>query len=378
MVTVAVIGVVTGGFIGGLPLGKGMLGAGFGGVIGAAVLVIASLFFKFKKWEIANTVLKYASIGILPGVLIGGSKILGLGANGALFFGGISSVIYATVIYKLTERHEKAGRFIHFQGHYTVLFLLGSVSVFITILVLDLLGNILDFEALILKLPLALTLTGVGVAILGIYFISLLRKKKKLETWSKAFKANHVLLMSLGGLFVLLFAITLLTRQSFIPLNMVIFIVAGVIIPYAIGLILPLSLGYLLASNTNRPVMGAVFALIGSVFVMIIGISVAPMLVLPGSGLMWAGLITGLFMLMFALSALLKPESHFFAGCVIIVMSILSFIGAAGGLIIGGLLGFVGGVLIAAWAGLEKEVDHDIDIKGKGDFSTAPSDTVSS
>lgn len=381
MTTVVIIGLVTGAFLGGFPLKLGLTGAILGGISGAIILFSLSLFFKFRKLDRANTIVKYASIGILPGMLIGGSKILGLGATGALILGAISSVIYATVIYKLLNRHEKSERYVSFKGDYIVLFLLGSISVFITILVLDFLGNILDFEALILKLPYTLTMSLVGFVALCVYLLSLIGKKRKLKTWSDAFKANHLLLASLGGTLILILTITLITRQGYIPLNTIIFIAAGIVIPYAIGLILPLSLGYLLARNTNRPVMGAVFSIIGSIFVMVIGISVAPMLLLPGSGLMWAGLITGLFMLMFALSVLFKPESHFFAGCAIIVMSILSFLGAAGGLIIGGLLGLVGGVLIASWAGLEKTVDHDPNTgqsKGSTDISITPSDTVSS
>lgn len=137
---------------------------------------------------------------------------------------------------------------------------------------------------------------------------------------------------------------------------MMIYTVLGIAVPYGTGLFLPLSFGYLLSLNSNRPVKGAVLAIVGSLFVIGIGISVAPMLLLLGSGLMWAGLIMGLFMMMFSLSVLFRPESHFFAGCSIIVLSILSFLGAAGGLIIGGVLGLIGGTLIAAWAGNEKTV----------------------
>lgn len=361
LITIIVIGFVTGAFLGGFPLGQGMFGSVLAGGIGASVLVILSLLFKFKQWETANVILKYTSIGILPGMLIGGSKILGLGVTGALVCGVISSLLYATIIYKVIDKHEKSERYVRFQGHYIVLFLLGSISVFITILVLDFLGNILNFEELILQLPFYHTMAVVGAAALGLYFISLFIKKRNLHSWSEAFKANNMMLFSLGGALIMLLAVTILTRLSFIPLNTIIFVAAGIVIPYGVGLLLPLSLGYLLALNANRPVMGSVFALIGSVFVIVIGISVAPMLLLPRSGLMWAGLITGLFMLMFSLSALFKPESHFFAGCSIIVLSILSFLGAAGGLIIGGILGLVGGMFIAAWAGKDT-VTNDPDV----------------
>lgn len=374
------IGLITGAFLGAFPFGSGVIGALIGGGIGAVFLSALILLLRLKKWNKAKLIVLYGSIGILPGLLIGGSKILGLGIVGAQTFGLISAIIYATVIYKLVDYLVKSEKYILYPGHYAVLFLLGSISVFITILVVGILSNVLDFEALILKLPFLLTtFLVVGVLVL-LYIVSLLVKKKIFETWSQAFKKSLLTLAVLTGLLVMILAVTALTRFGYIPLNTIIFIASGFIIPYGIGLGLPLSLGFLMAFNTNRPLLGSVLALIGSGFVMFIGIQVAPMLLLPGSGLMWAGLITGLFMLMFALSALFKPETHFFAGTSIIIFSILSFLGAAGGLIIGGILGLVGGILIASWAGLEKTVDHAPDMKrskGSTDIPTVPSDTVS-
>ncbi|MFA8438422.1 DUF6114 domain-containing protein [Pueribacillus sp. YX66] len=381
IINAAMIGLITGSFLGAFPFGFGMYGALVGGGVGAVFLTSFILLLRFKKWETAKLIVKYGSIGVLPGVLIGGSKIIGLGITGALTFGLISAIIYGTAVYKLVDYHSKSEKYILYPGHYAVLFLLGSISVFITILVVGFLTNILDLEALILELPFMLIVSLMTGIFIFIYIISFLVKKRKYVTWTHAFKKSLFTLGFLLGLIVLIFAAIGFTRSGYFPLNTMIYIVAGFVIPYTIGLGLPLSLGYLMAFNTNRPVMGSIFCIVGSGFVIFIGIQVAPMLLLPNSGLMWAGLITGLFMLMFGLSALFKPETHFFAGTSIIIFSILSFLGAAGGLIIGGLLGLAGGILIASWDGLEKTVNHDRNENTSNSSSsipTVPTDTVSS
>lgn len=378
-VVMAIIGLLTGAFIGGLPLGHGLVGALIGGFTGAALLVLLTLLFHAKKWEKAKTILKYASIGILPGMFIGGSKPLSLGVNGAIIFGIISAIIYATIIYKMIESHQKSERYFVFTGHYLILFLLGSISVFVTILIVDFVGHLVDFEKLVLKMPVYLTTLLLIGGFLGIYFVGFLIKKRKLKTWSLAFKSTKKSLIILASILLAIMLSILLTRMEYISLNHFILAVTGVVIPYGVGLVLPLSFGYLLANNNNRPMMGSVFSLVGGILVMVIGISVAPMLLLPGSGLLWAGLITGMFMIMFSLFSMAKPDTHLFAGCSIIIFSILSFIGAAGGLIVGGLLGIVGGTLIAAWnGGSSKTMDDDPEVhKSPKDIPSVPSNTIS-
>lgn len=107
LLTATIIGFATGAFIGGLPLGKGLSGAMLGGVIGAAGLAILSQLLTFKKWIKAEEMAIYASAGFLPGMLIGGGKMLGLGVVGAVIFGVVSSVFYAAWIYNMIKRHEK-------------------------------------------------------------------------------------------------------------------------------------------------------------------------------------------------------------------------------------------------------------------------------
>lgn len=377
LITSGMVGLFTGAFLGAFPFGLGMLGALVGGAIGLVLLVALTFLFHLQKWENAKTILKYASIGILPGLLIGGSKILEFGIMGAQIFGVISAIIYATLVYKLVDYLVKIERYVVFPGHYGLFFILGSISVFITILVVDFVVNLVDFKALIMKIPLGITLIASFAVLAILYLILLGLQKRKSETWNEAFHKSLISLYVIAGIFIVIAGGLTVTQFDIISFNLILKIVAGLGIPYGIGIGLPLAIGILMAHNDNRPVLGCVLSLIGSGFVMFIGIQVAPMLLLPGSGLMWAGLITGLFMFMLSLAVLFKPETHFFAGLSIIIFSILSFLGAAGGLIIGGILGLVGGILIASWAGLDKPVDVDED-KQSPITTNAQSETVSS
>ncbi|UOE75818.1 DUF6114 domain-containing protein [Parageobacillus thermoglucosidasius] len=373
-----VIGFVTGSFAGGLVFGQGMSGALIGGVMAVLLLVLMTVLFHFKKWNKAKTKMKYASIGILPGALIGGSQLLGFGARGAIIFGISNAIIFSTLIDKMIESHVKKERYVLYNGHYFIIFLLGSIGTFVAINVIGIIDNLVDFGNLVTKLPFYLTSLIVVVAVLAIYVIEVLMKKRKLETWSQTVKASRNMLFALSGIVAVLLIATLLARLEMIPLNSLIRGVAGLVLPYGVGLFLPLSFGYLLAANKNRPVMGSVFSLIGGGLVLLVGISVAPMLLLPGSGLMWAGLIIGMFMVMLSIFSMVKPETHLFTGCSIIICSILSFIGAAGGLVVGGLLGLIGGTFIAAWDGvLSKTNFHDHDIpKGSKDIPSVNSNTI--
>ncbi|WP_216828519.1 DUF6114 domain-containing protein [Alkalihalobacterium elongatum] len=122
-------------------------------------------------------------------------------------------------------------------------------------------------------------------------------------------------------------------------------------VPFFLSLFFSFSSGFLLAANLKRPILGAVFTFTSSSLVLWIGIDIAPMLFLPGSGLLWAGLFIGSLLLTMSVMALVFPAMNMFIGSLIIVLSILSFVGAVGGLIIGGVLGIIGGAFIIGWKG---------------------------
>ncbi|GAW32301.1 DUF6114 domain-containing protein [Carboxydocella sp. JDF658] len=113
-------------------------------------------------------------------------------------------------------------------------------------------------------------------------------------------------------------------------------------------LALPLALlatnswGFILAHNQKRPALGAVLTIYGSIMVLWFGIDIAPILFLPNSGLYWAGMVLGLFLLALAVLALVFPYWHLALGLIILVLSVLSYVGAAGGVLLGGLLSLLG------------------------------------
>ncbi|MGE5416305.1 MAG: DUF6114 domain-containing protein [Acidobacteriota bacterium] len=121
------------------------------------------------------------------------------------------------------------------------------------------------------------------------------------------------------------------------------------IIPILAAIIFSVTPGMVVAGNANRPLIGGILALFAGGLISWFGIDIASILFMPGTGLYWAGMIIGLILLGMAIGAIAYPAMNMMLGTVIIVLSILSFIGAAGGLIIGGFCGLVGGALIVAW-----------------------------
>lgn len=374
-IAMAVIGLVTGAFVGGFVFGGGMSGAIITGIVGAFLFVLPSILFHLINWTTVERKLKYFFIGILPGVLLGGGMVLGFGVKGAVIFGIINALFFAAIIDKGIESLKRKERYYQYAAHTFVVFLFSAAAVFITLIVTPGVLGFVDFEKVLFNMSFwPVFFTGL-VLLVAIYFIQLAIMKKRKGSWQEAFTASRWSVWLTVS--AVLLASLILTRFEG-TLEIMITAVAGFVIPFAISLIIPFSIGYLMAANTNRPVMGAVITLIGSVFVLIVGISVAPMLLLPGSGLMWAGLITGLFMVLLGILSLVKPDSGLFIGGGIIVFSILSFIGAAGGLIIGGILGLLGGTLVAAWGDTDSKITDDgLDVsRGQEEIASASSNTI--
>lgn len=132
-----------------------------------------------------------------------------------------------------------------------------------------------------------------------------------------------------------------------------------------IGSLLSFPLGVMIASNRYRPIIGGVLILIAGTLVSWVGINIAPILFMPKSGLYWMGMIVGLTMCAVAFLAFALSDKHLTLGIAAIILSILSFLGAAGGLVIGGLLGILGGAMVLAWEKVvspkSEEVPEEID-----------------
>jgi hypothetical protein len=98
--------------------------------------------------------------------------------------------------------------------------------------------------------------------------------------------------------------------------------------------------------------IGGIFVLLGGAFIAFLG-SVISSLSLAGTGAASAtllalglvGVIFGIIMILGAVMMYTNPQSHTMWGVIVLILSILSWIVAAGGLFIGFLLGLIGGIL---------------------------------
>lgn len=108
----------------------------------------------------------------------------------------------------------------------------------------------------------------------------------------------------------------------------------------------------------ERPTAAFVLSLIGGVIVLCVGIiiSLAGALISSIVGLGGLGAILGVFgiicgILMVVGAAMLysRPQQHRMWSAIVLVFSILSWFGAAGGLFIGLILGLIGGILGIIW-----------------------------
>ncbi|ADU51632.1 hypothetical protein Tmar_1521 [Thermaerobacter marianensis DSM 12885] len=123
------------------------------------------------------------------------------------------------------------------------------------------------------------------------------------------------------------------------------------VLPTLLAVTASLIPGAALSRQPYRPVLGTLLGFLSGGLVLWFGIQVAPMLFLPGSGLLWAGTVIGIAILVAAIVPVFYPKSALVTGLIMIGLSILSFIGATGGLIAGGLVGILAGAMFASWEG---------------------------
>ena len=123
------------------------------------------------------------------------------------------------------------------------------------------------------------------------------------------------------------------------------------VLPALLAVTASLIPGAALSRQPYRPVLGTLLGFLSGGLVLWFGIQVAPMLFLPGSGLLWAGTVIGIAILVAAIVPVIYPKSALVTGLIMIGLSILSFIGATGGLIAGGLVGILAGATFASWEG---------------------------
>lgn len=98
-----------------------------------------------------------------------------------------------------------------------------------------------------------------------------------------------------------------------------------------------------------RPFWGGLLLIVASLIIAWVPIQFAFELMLIGGAFTVIGLVFALLVFLSGVAALLKPDLATLAGIAGIGFSILSLVGALGGLLIGALLGLAGGSLCIAW-----------------------------
>ena len=108
--------------------------------------------------------------------------------------------------------------------------------------------------------------------------------------------------------------------------------------------------------TTEKPTAAFVLSLIGGIFILLAGVFlgfVGFAITLPlggfGAALGFLGLLWGILVIVGAIMINSKPDQHVAWGVIVLVFSILSWVGALGGFFIGFLLGLIGGILAIAW-----------------------------
>jgi len=114
--------------------------------------------------------------------------------------------------------------------------------------------------------------------------------------------------------------------------------------------------------RARRPVIPGVVTALGGVLIGYIPLRVAMSMALVPQTYMFAGAIFGIIVVVSGLAAIGKPDLSSFFGGLAILVSVLSIVGALGGLMVGLTVGCIGGSLLYAWqppasAGRDPESD---------------------
>lgn len=289
VVSLGLIGMLTGGYFGGVYFHGGVWAAVFGASAGAAALGgVLGRYYHQASVEVKQRI-KFGVTGLVLGALVGGGQIRNMGYTGVLCYIGlvvgaiVGTGFFALPVAGFINRQKAKQRYLSYTGEILWIFGTGVLGILLSQYITFIVNN----GTIRLPLP--------AHWVIGIY---------------------------------------------------------GILFAFILSLLFTIPLGFILAANHTRPVLGAVVAMTGGLLVLWIGINLAPILFVPHSGLYWSGLIIGLSMLTAGILVVFYPRLHVLLGAVTIVLSILSLVGAAGGLIIGSILGIFGGALIVGWNGI--------------------------
>ena len=96
-------------------------------------------------------------------------------------------------------------------------------------------------------------------------------------------------------------------------------------------------------------IIAGIFVLLGGLLLAALGAAITFFAFGIGAVLGVFGIICGILIIVGAVNLRSHPQAHATWGAVILVFSIISWVGAIGGFFIGFLLGLIGGILAIAW-----------------------------
>jgi F0F1-type ATP synthase assembly protein I len=111
------------------------------------------------------------------------------------------------------------------------------------------------------------------------------------------------------------------------------------------------------AWRVKRPFLGGVLLLLAGLIIGYVPLQFAGELIFIGGTFTIIGLVFATFVFLTGVGALAMPEHATIFGVAGVALSILSLMGALGGLLIGMLLGIIGGNLCVAWKNERKTGD---------------------
>lgn len=113
--------------------------------------------------------------------------------------------------------------------------------------------------------------------------------------------------------------------------------------------------------RATRPFWGAVLLILASLLIAWVPMQFAIELLFIGGAFTVVGLVFAVIVFLLGVFALLRPDLSTILGITGIAFSVLSLIGALGGLLFGAVLGIAGGALCVAWTppeGIEREPER--------------------
>ncbi len=187
IVQMVIVGALTGAFIGGIVIGGGMDGALWGGL--ALAVGLALIVWPLQDRPSVLSRVKYGAAAFLPGMLVGGSQWVLLGAIGAVAGGMASSVLFAILFHNMIVRHEEQGRYVRTLFHYLWLFFGGSTVTFLALNAIGVAERSFPWQSWVRSAPLAVLMAIIIALALGGCVVCASWHKRRTETWRQAWAA---------------------------------------------------------------------------------------------------------------------------------------------------------------------------------------------